>query len=156
MPLSGDSSFLRQRSRRNSNGVTPTEPSNAGGVGYKCSAVTEMGDRLATPDMGRKQGGYCALFGEACPHLTQYGMGRGLPPCQLASSSIQPFGHNRRGPKTGGCDPFRESWVPISHNVAWAEAYLHTNHHHHTTSVLRPFFQDHTGEPVPEENFWTL
>ena len=27
---------------------------------------------------------------------------------------------------------------------------------HHTTTVLRPFFQDHPGEPVPEENFWTL
>jgi len=27
---------------------------------------------------------------------------------------------------------------------------------HHTTAVLRPFFQDHPGEPVPEENFWTL
>jgi len=28
----------------------------------------------------------------------------------------------------------------------------------HTTPqpVLRPFFQDHLGEPVPEENFWTL
>ena len=24
------------------------------------------------------------------------------------------------------------------------------------TTVLRPFFQDHPGEPVPEENFWTL
>ena len=23
------------------------------------------------------------------------------------------------------------------------------------TSVLRPFFRDHPGEPVPEENFWT-
>jgi len=28
--------------------------------------------------------------------------------------------------------------------------------HHHTTTVLRPFFRDHPGEPVPEENFWTL
>ena len=28
--------------------------------------------------------------------------------------------------------------------------------HHHTTTVLRPFFWDHPGEPVPEENFWTL
>ena len=26
---------------------------------------------------------------------------------------------------------------------------------YHTT-VLRPFFRDHPGEPVPEENFWTL
>jgi len=27
---------------------------------------------------------------------------------------------------------------------------------HHTTTVLRPFFRDHPGEPVPEKNFWTL
>jgi len=26
----------------------------------------------------------------------------------------------------------------------------------HTTTVLRPFFRDHPGELVPEENFWTL
>jgi len=25
-----------------------------------------------------------------------------------------------------------------------------------TTTVLRPFFRDHPGEPVPEENLWTL
>ena len=25
-----------------------------------------------------------------------------------------------------------------------------------TRTVLRPFFRDHAGEPVPEENFWTL
>jgi len=25
-----------------------------------------------------------------------------------------------------------------------------------TTNVLRLFFRDHPGEPVPEENFWTL
>jgi len=24
------------------------------------------------------------------------------------------------------------------------------------TTILRPFFQDHLGEPVPEQNFWTL
>jgi len=24
------------------------------------------------------------------------------------------------------------------------------------TTVLRPVFQDHPGEPVPKENFWTL
>ena len=28
--------------------------------------------------------------------------------------------------------------------------------HHTTTTVLRPFFRDHLGEMVPEENFWTL
>jgi len=26
----------------------------------------------------------------------------------------------------------------------------------HTTTVLRPFFRDHPGELLPEENFWTL
>jgi len=25
-----------------------------------------------------------------------------------------------------------------------------------TTTILRHFFRDHPGEPVPEENFWTL
>jgi len=29
-------------------------------------------------------------------------------------------------------------------------------HHHTTTTILRPFFRDHPGEPVPQENFWTL
>jgi len=29
-------------------------------------------------------------------------------------------------------------------------------HHRITTTVLRPFFCDHLGKPVPEENFWTL
>jgi len=27
---------------------------------------------------------------------------------------------------------------------------------HHTTNILRPFFRDRPGEPVTEENFWTL
>jgi len=37
----------------------------------------------------------CPLFGsELGPHLTQCSLGRGLPPCQVASWSIQPFGHN--------------------------------------------------------------
>ena len=27
---------------------------------------------------------------------------------------------------------------------------------HTITTVLRPFFRDHLGEPVPQENFWTL
>jgi len=33
---------------------------------------------------------------------------------------------------------------------------VHGTPPHHTTTVLRPFFRDHPGEPVPEENFWTL
>jgi len=40
--------------------------------------------------------------------------------------------------------------------------YTNLGYHHHktwvttTTTILRPFFRDHSGEPVPEENFWTL
>jgi len=52
--------------------------------------------------------GLCLLFrmGELSPNLTQCRLGRGLPPYQVASWSIQPFGHNRLGPKIGGLCPF--------------------------------------------------
>jgi len=66
-----------------------------------------MGDRLATVDMDHKLGAvplFCG--GELGPHLAQYGLGRGLPPYQVASWSIHPFGRNRHGPKTGGSAPF--------------------------------------------------
>jgi len=53
----------------------------------KSSAVAEMGDRLATIDIGQKVGGLLCPFrvGELGPHLTQRRLGRGLPPYQLAS-----------------------------------------------------------------------
>jgi len=35
-----------------------------------------------------------SMVGATGPNLTQCGRGRGLPPCQVASWSIQPFGHN--------------------------------------------------------------
>jgi len=44
--------------------------------------------------MGRK-------FGGLGPHLTQSPLGRGLPPYQVASWCMQPFGYNRNGPKIG-------------------------------------------------------
>jgi len=88
--------------------------------------------RLATTDMGRKLGGCCAAFfvGELRSHLIQCGMGRGLSPYQMASSSIQPFSYNRHGPriartqasmrpqtsKVGAVVPFSwGSWVPNRH-----------------------------------------
>ena len=40
---------------------------HVGGM-YKCSAVAEMGDRLATVDIWPKIGG-CAPLGELGPHL---------------------------------------------------------------------------------------
>jgi len=63
--------------------------------------------------MLQKLGGLLCLFfgGQLGPHLTQSRMGRGLPPCQVSSWSIQPFGHNtpklqtdRRTDRTGQTD----------------------------------------------------
>jgi len=56
-----------------------------------------MGYRLATIGMGRKWEGATVGAGSPLgPHLTQCGLGRGLPLYQVASASIQPFGHNCR------------------------------------------------------------
>jgi len=46
-----------------------------------------MGDRLATIDTDRKVGAAMPLLGEGelGPHLTECGLGQGLPPCQVAS-----------------------------------------------------------------------
>jgi len=54
--------------------------------------------RLATTDMGQKLGAVPFGGRELCPHPTQCGRCRGLPTCQVSSSSIQPFGHNRPTP----------------------------------------------------------
>ena len=61
--------------------------------------------------MGRKFGGSAPFLGkvERCPHLTQSRVGRGLPLCQVPATSIQPFDHNKHGPKIWGfCPPFAE------------------------------------------------
>jgi len=53
----------------------------------KSSALAEMGDRLTTTDMGRKVG-EAAVGSAGSPlghHLTQCGLGRGLPLYQVAS-----------------------------------------------------------------------
>ena len=42
----------------------------------------------------------------------------------------------------------------VTQNVHRHQYTKETHTHTHTT-VLRPFFQVHPGEPVPEENFWT-
>jgi len=67
----------------------PSYTRSTGTVGfttYKSSAITEMGDRLATTDTGRKVGDCCPFWvGNLVPHLTQCGLGRGLPPYQVAS-----------------------------------------------------------------------
>jgi len=73
---------------------------------YKSSAVAEMGDRDHNRH-GPNRGGCCAPFaGGGMPSSTMWpGPRSAVLPYQAASSSIQPFGHNKRGPKIG--------WVPI-------------------------------------------
>ena len=53
----------------------------------KNSAVAEMGDRLATINIGRKWRGLIRpfLWGELGPHLTQCRLVGGLPPYQVVS-----------------------------------------------------------------------
>jgi len=88
---------------------------------YKSSAVAEMGDRGHNRHGPKKRGEVCPFRGELGPHPIQCGLGRGLLQYEVASSSIQPFGHIRHGDmgqKLGG------NGVPIEHKVAWADAYL--------------------------------
>ena len=96
----------------------------------KSSVVAKMGDRLATIDMGRKLGGLCSFCG-SCTHLTQCGLCQNLALYQVASWSIQPFGHNKHGPKIcGGSAPFLGRGAgSLSNTVAWDEAYLDTKWH---------------------------
>ena len=68
----------------------------------KYSAVAEMGDNLATIDVSLKLGAVPLFGGGAGSYVTQCGLRWGLPSYQVASSSIQPYGHNRHGPKFGG------------------------------------------------------
>ena len=61
-------------------------PSFFGDRLYKSKAVGEIGDRLATLGLGRKWGKAAVGAGSPLgPHLTQCGLGRGLPLYQVAS-----------------------------------------------------------------------
>jgi len=75
---------------------------NTGRKNYanKCSA--EIGDRLTTMDMGLKLEAVSLMGGKLDPHVTECSLDRGLPSYQVAPWSIQPFGHNKHVPKSGG------------------------------------------------------
>jgi len=66
---------------------------------------------------GQKSGDCCAPFGggRLDTHLTKCRLCRGLPPYQVASSSIQPFGHNTHGSR-----------------IIWKHAKPARGHHVHT------------------------
>ena len=70
-------------------------------VTNKSSAVAEMGDR-ANNRRAEKMGVLCPFRAELGSRLIQCGLGRGLLPYQVMSLSIQPFGHNKHGPKLVG------------------------------------------------------
>jgi len=69
----------------------------------KSSAVAEMGDRLATIDMGQKVGAAVPPFrgGELGPHLTQCRLGRGLPPYQWCLNPCNRLATRQRHRQTG-------------------------------------------------------
>jgi len=73
----------------------------------KSSAVAEMGDRGHNRHGPKRWGLLCPFRAELGPRLIQCGLGRGLLPHQVASSSIQSFGHNGHWTKIGGLCPFR-------------------------------------------------
>jgi len=62
----------------------------------KSSAVAEMGDRGHNRH-GPKRGVLCPFRGPLGSRLIQCGLRQGLLLYQVASSSIQPFGHNSVG-----------------------------------------------------------
>jgi len=85
----------------------------AGTIASKSSAVAEMGDCLATIDIGLGQKLGTLFEGrESWAPFNTMSLGRGLPPYQVAPGSTQPFGHNRYAPKIGGCAPFRGELGP--------------------------------------------
>jgi len=52
---------------------------------------------------------------------------------------------------------FRLNRIQLTFRIAFFHHSLQsTISHHTTTTVLWPFFRDHPGEPVLEENFWIL
>ena len=99
--------------------------------------------------MGQKLKG-CDPFleeGELGPHLAQCDLGRGLPPCQVASWSIQPFGHNRHWPKSGDSARFSGTGAGSPSNsltqCGQGEAYLHANFHLDSSNRLATIHQRH-------------
>jgi len=107
----------------------------------KCKTIT-----TAT----RAQGEGCAPFrGEKGPHLTQCGLGRGYlcTKWRLDPSAIWPQ------------QTWAEKWgllSSLSEMILLALLLSDVMTSLTTTTILWPFFRDQPGEPVPEENFWTL
>ena len=98
----------------------------------KCSAVAEMGDRLATIDMDRKLG-LCPLWWEPGYPCKCNTMWPGPRPTFVPSGILihPPVWPQQTWAKNWGALPLGGRWscVRIKHNVARAEAYLRTKWH---------------------------
>ena len=79
-------------------------------IGRSLTRAQQLLRWTTTIDMGRKEGAAVPISRcvELAIRLTQCGLGQDLLPYQVASSSMQPFGHNRHGPKIVGCSPLGE------------------------------------------------
>jgi len=77
-----------------------------------------------------------------------------LHPAQLVMGRVTAFGRADRLGMLPSTQVIIHS-LPIAFRVGAVSADSGFRHHTHT-NVSRPFFQDQPGEPVPEENFWTL
>jgi len=90
---------------------------------YKTRAQQLLRWATVPEQSGPKSGGEVVVslsVGELGHHLTQCRMGRGLAPYQVVSWSIQPFGHNRDGPRGGCCAPiFFGEGAESSSNTMW-------------------------------------
>ena len=135
---------------------------------YKSSAAAEMGDRGHNRHGHglKKRGLLCPFRGGSwvlTPRLTQCGLGQGLLPYQMASSSIQPFGHSRHGPKAGGLCPFqggagslsnttspgpKPSSLPPYQVASWSiQPFGHSRHGPKIGWRLSHFFLEGAGSP---------
>jgi len=106
----------------------------------KSPTVAEMVDRGHNRQGPKRVGGglLCPFqVGAGSPSNNVACMGWGLLPYQVASSSIQPLGHNRHWPKIGwGCALFLGGDGSLSNTVTWAKAYLHTKWHLSSSSHM--------------------
>jgi len=95
------------------------------------SGILQSCSRVATIDMGLKLGGMPPFWGgQLDPHTAQCRLGRGLATYEVASCSIEPFGHHPYGPETGGCVPLGEvNLGPHLTQCGHGRAYLHAKFH---------------------------
>ena len=91
-PLLPARDYLPDHHVRLTRAVARIEPRTNGTQCIACHALLHMASKWSSHRTTRAG-------------LTQCGLGQDLPPYQVASWSIQPFGHNRHGPKIGGLCP---------------------------------------------------